>query len=317
MARFITDIARFLGMLLVLYLLSLVIIYFTGLAKYIPNVLDKSKNDGFLLTRLRELPNYREVDYLFLGSSHACREFDPRIFAEYGFSSFNLGSSAQTPINSKYLFQKYVDSLAPKHLIFEVYFRFFEREPTESSLDIISNSEIDSYNLNIALSRPTLKIYNTIAFIAVNRWFQPLAEIKQQRFKWDRYVSGGYIEKVLSDSINKNPLKLVTRQHIQPREDQIQAVRDILQIASEKNIKVTLVSAPVTKEFFSQFENYDKFHELVNDLCTEYQVRYIDYNLMTTPDFSTATDFYDNNHLNQQGVSKFNNHLIQSFLLKL
>lgn len=48
---------------------------------------------GNLNTRLKEAKTKGKVDILFLGSSHAYRGFDVRLFEQAGYSCFNLGSS--------------------------------------------------------------------------------------------------------------------------------------------------------------------------------------------------------------------------------
>ncbi len=304
----------FLITLIPLYFIILVAIYHSGTAKYIPNVLDKTKNDGFLLSRLRELPNYKNVDFLFLGSSHACREFDPRIFKQYGFSSFNLGSSAQTPINSQFLFTKYINFVKPKQLIFEVFFFVFGNDGVESAIDIVSNSEIDSHNLSMALSKPNLKTLNTLSFILINRVFQPLPDISEHNLPFDSYISGGYIEKTLPDSINRKLSTISKKRKISIRPEQVHALKKIIEIAKDKNIIVTLVAAPVTQEFLNQFKNYDDFFRLISEVAGKAGIRYIDYNYPATVRFDSRKDFYDSNHLTQKGVEKFNRHLIEHFL---
>lgn len=53
---------------------------------------------GNSYTRLSEVEDIKNIDILFLGSSHTYRGFDTRIFSKYGYSTFNLGTTSQTPI---------------------------------------------------------------------------------------------------------------------------------------------------------------------------------------------------------------------------
>ena len=76
--------------------------------------------DSFL--RFRELPAYNNVDVLFMGSSHTFRSFDPRLFSRHKLTSFNMGSRAQTPLNSYYLLRKHIAHLNPRLIIFETYY---------------------------------------------------------------------------------------------------------------------------------------------------------------------------------------------------
>ena len=79
----------------------------------------------------------KNVDVLFLGSSHAYRGFDPRIFRKRGYSSFNLGSSAQTPSQTKVWLKRYLKHLNPKIVIYEVYPGTFSSDGIEASLDLV------------------------------------------------------------------------------------------------------------------------------------------------------------------------------------
>ena len=90
---------------------------------------------GHMYSRISEIKNQEDVDILFLGSSHAYRGFDTRIFLENGYKSFNLGSSAQTPTQTKVLVERYLGSLNPELVIYEVYPKTFTMDGVESSLD--------------------------------------------------------------------------------------------------------------------------------------------------------------------------------------
>lgn len=316
MNYFITTFFKFLLCLVPVYLTCLVIFYHTGTTKFIPNVVDKTKNDGFLLSRIQEIPNYKNVDYLFLGSSHTYRGLDPRIFENYGFTSFNLGSSAQTPVNSEILLTKYEGDLNPKNIIFEVYFSLFSNDGIESALEILGNSEIDRSSLFIALSDKNLIVYNTVSYILVNRLFHPIHKTKQDDIKTSKYIKGGYVEKIAPFNTNKKLSYSDTKKKISISSKQLNALIRIIEFSKNRNIKLTLVAAPVTRELISQYEDYPVFYEVIKNVADTYHVEYIDYNVHPTIIFNSNTDFYDPDHLSQKGVEKFNTHLIENYLLK-
>ena len=74
-----------------------------------------------MFTRLKEVKTVKNVDILFLGSSHTYRGFDTSIFHDCGYSAFNLGSSSQTPIQTLTLANRYLKQLNPKLVVLEVY----------------------------------------------------------------------------------------------------------------------------------------------------------------------------------------------------
>ena len=71
-------------------------------AKFAGNVKHPLGGGGHLHTRLAEVQDHAPVDILFLGSSLAYRGFDTRIWKERGYTAFNLGSSAQSPVPVSY-----------------------------------------------------------------------------------------------------------------------------------------------------------------------------------------------------------------------
>ena len=68
----------------------------------------KVARDQTLLAN-REVKHMRDIDLLFLGSSHTYRTFDPRFFDQFGWESFNLGSKAQSPLNTYYLVRSQIE----------------------------------------------------------------------------------------------------------------------------------------------------------------------------------------------------------------
>src|SRR5438477_3987320 len=104
--------ATFVGLLLITYLVVVfcLSIFYVGRSPLLQLVIGNDSAAGGIghtLQRLREVESVGSVDILFIGSSHAYRGFDPRLFAETGLTSFNLGSKAQSPLNSYFLLKHY------------------------------------------------------------------------------------------------------------------------------------------------------------------------------------------------------------------
>ncbi|MEJ5274059.1 MAG: hypothetical protein WH035_08005, partial [Spirochaetota bacterium] len=85
--------------------------------KFIPN-------KSWTKKTLNEIFNYQNIDFLFIGSSHAYRGYDTRIFNKLG-KSFNLGTTSQTPLQSYFLLEKFVNILNPKYVVIDIYFPLF------------------------------------------------------------------------------------------------------------------------------------------------------------------------------------------------
>lgn len=128
MSRFLRNVFLFAVIVIITYPL---LIFLSG---YLPisNVLKLNLNYrigsyGHMFTRINEVKQLdSNVDILFLGSSHSYRGFDPRNFKDK--KTFNLGSSSQTPIQTKILLERYLDNINPKTVIYRSLSRdFFSR----------------------------------------------------------------------------------------------------------------------------------------------------------------------------------------------
>ena len=96
--------------------------------KYMPQMWDFSRE------RLTEASRTKDVDILFLGSSHCYRTFDTRFYASRGLRTFNLGTSNQTPLQSEMLLHLYLDTLRPRMVVLEVHPDVVGNDGVESSI---------------------------------------------------------------------------------------------------------------------------------------------------------------------------------------
>lgn len=256
---------------------------------------------GHLFTRVNEIKDIKNPDILFLGSSHAYRGFDPRVFQEAGFSVFNLGSSSQAPINTKVLLHQYLDKIQPKMVIYEVYAGTLTSDGVESSLDLLSNNKIDKNALNMALDIHQISTYNTLIYgyfrqiLGLNNNFKE--EIIQGG---DTYIKGGFVESKFS----KNPLHNENKGFWNLNTKQLEILKENINFIRERNIPILLVQAPITQKLYNARANNKEVDSLLSALG-EYKNFYGDIPLNDT------IDFYDSNHLNQQAVIKFNKKLIE------
>lgn len=254
-----------------------------------------------LFSRVKEIDNTKNPDILFLGSSHAYRGFDPRVFQKEGLSVFNLGSSAQSPINTKVLLHQYFDKIKPKMVVYEVYAGTLDIDGVESSLDLLSNNKIDRNAVEMAREIHQLTTYNTLVYgyfrqiFGLNKNFEEPATIEN-----DTYVKGGFVE----SKFVKNPLQRETTGSWNINPKQIEYLKENIRFIESRNVPVVLVQAPITKALYEAKTNNHEVDKLLNGLGT-YKNFYGEIPLNDT------LDFYDSNHLNQSGVVKFNKKFIE------
>lgn len=267
------------------------------------NVLDKSKSAGFFKLRLEEAKEQEDLDILFLGSSITYRGFDPRIFKHYGFKTFNLGSSNQTPTQTNYLLKRYLNQMKPGLVIYEIYPGPFTNDGIEATLDLISNESIDSDLAKLAVESKNLKVGQSFIFHLFKNIFNIETPVEGTR-KNDKYVKGGFVENNQKDLVsenrkfgNKNILK-----------SQLEIFKENIKMLKSESIDVILVQAPVTNEWSESYPNFQGFYDQIDELNIPF------YNFTKLELLNDQLHFYDFNHLNLEGVKIFNDHLINALI---
>jgi len=256
---------------------------------------------GHMYSRIQNIQRVKDVDILFLGSSHAYRGFDPRIFKEYGLNTFNLGSSAQSHIQTEVLLKRYLDTINPKLIVYEVYSGTFSSDGVESSLDLIANDKGDFESIKMAVTENHIKVYNALIYGFYRDFFKLNAGYKEEAVQGeDTYIEGGFVEKKLKYF---EPIKF-PESSWNLKDQQFKYFERNLLLIKERHIPVILVQAPITQAMYKAFWNNTEFDERMK----KYGVY---YNFNELVQLNDELDFYNTNHLNQNGVEKFNRKLIE------
>ncbi len=273
---------------------------------------------GFSKARFRDVNNYRNVDVVFVGSSHCYRTYDPRIYAKHGISSFNLGTTGQTPLNSYFLLERYFDRLRPKLVIFDLNYRVINRDGLESFYDISINSSYSPEIMKMALAIKSPHAING----AISKWLLSLTGLEkqypQQPLTGERYIPGGYVE--FTNLEKKRPKKQRERDIfeinpekkliITPNKTQLEYIRKVVEFVARKGAKIVLITKPEPPENLRIVSNYREIHAAFNKIATNAGVEYIDFNEIPLP-LDSYRHFYDMEYLNSEGVKIFNPILIE------
>lgn len=257
-----------------------------------------------MLLRMREAKQTETVDILFLGSSHTYRGFDPRIFRRHGFTSFNMGSSAQTHIQTELLLKRYLDTINPSLVIYEVYPAVFTSDGVESSLDIISNDSIHSDLIQLASEYNHVKIYHTLFYAAYRDFLghgkhHSENDVEKRFRKSDIYVNGGFVERSVDDYASEN----LDAKRWNFRGNQFDAFERNLNFIEARDIPYILVYAPITNALYDSYSNNQEFDDRMHTYG-----EYLNFNELV--ETSDNVHFYDISHLNQRGVELFNEKLL-------
>ena len=312
---------RFLIKIVVFVLFTALIFFgFYSLISFSPKLRKELKikvatgGNGASLLRYREAKTYGSVDVLFCGSSHCYRGFDTRIFDQAGIRTFNLGSSSQTPINTLYLLPDYLNDLSPKKLILEVSWITLLFPPNESTIDLISNTPLTSNSLKMVIHNTNRDVFLTYFFVLTDRIYHPLAGFKQRESKYNTYIRGGYVaSKLIKNKALNKTLKEETNSY--PK-NQLEAIEEIIALCKERNIEVIFVKAPVNKTVVQAIKNYEEMDQPLWAIAKQNNIQFIDFNdpmIYKKLKMDPERDWYDNTHLTQSGVEKFNTFFIREY----
>jgi hypothetical protein len=250
---------------------------------FVPNL---QRNGGQELQMMRDLTsNSTKYDAIVLGSSHAYRGYDPRIFEQAGVSVFNAGTSAQNAKGSLVLYNEYLKDRADVFIL-DIYDPVFELEGTESNMRLIQN--VPTNVAAFALVKQEVKMY-TLNALAVRL---ASLNVKDEAPNAD-YIKNGFCEK-------KGILYAV-----EPLSDSVFDANEEMFLAFEKMVKqmqadgkrIVLCSHPLPQS--PGLRNYhDKFLQTFSPLIERLGVPYIDLTFYT--EGFGVNEFADLSHLNQE-----------------
>ena len=253
-----------------------------------PNIVYK-RIGGSSAFRLNELQKRKDIDVLITGSSHAYRGIDSRYLEQKGIKTFNMGSSSQTPIQTKWLLKRHLDKLNPKLVILEVDPSIFRSDAIESSLDMVSNYPKVVSTLPLAWGH--LKTFNTYIFSLYHAIFKSNEALK---INWrDTYHIGGYVERKLS----YYQVEEFHEERWDFNYDLFSELEETIDILKSKDINYVLVQAPLSPAFYFSHSNNQEFDDKINKLGT-----YYNYNDLMKWD--NKIHFYDKQHLNTIGARR-------------
>lgn len=301
MKRFIKAISVHSILILILFVLSIIIL--GNIDSLRRNFLYyRIGSYGHMYTRLKDFDTIKNVDILFLGSSHSYRGFDPRIFKDSGYKIFNLGSSRQTPIQTEFLIENYLDSIQAKFVIIETFPLMFCDNGIESSLDIISNSKVSFKSLKLALKQNSLIVYNTLIYSLYRDVLLNEKEIfsEARQKENDVYIKGGFVEKEMAFF----KVRDYNKQSWEFNMKQFEALADLVDRLKETGTKFIFIQAPLTSVLYNSYDNNDEFDHKISQFG-------LYHNFNDKIQLVDSLHFYDANHLNQEGVELFNQEIIR------
>lgn len=281
---------------------------------------------------IHEMYEQDNIDVLFVGSSHCYRSFVPEILdEELGVNTFNAGTSSQAMDGSFMLIKEAARYHDIQHIYLEVYyngmFEVYKERTQMTPTYIISDYLRPSIDKFLYLLNASGKEQYVHSFIVARRnwsglyWPDFIKEMITQKSteayrtydysnvtseeEW--YVGKGYVAgQGAVDNWNYFSMRgwePVNFENVS--QDWLDSLTDIMDFCERKGIELTLVSAPMSDFLVTGTGGYDEYIEMINDIISDREVEYYDFNLCREEYFpSTSELFKDVDHLNQYGADR-------------
>ena len=248
--------------------------------------------------RFHEFDKNTRWDAVIIGSSHAYRSYDPAIFAQHGHHVFNLGSSAQTPLNSYQLIKHYLDSTNCQLLIFDVFENSFQNTGLESTADLTQNVTDDGAALGMAWALRDLRGLNMMALRMVTKGREPY-------FTIPGYQGQGFL--LNPDSIGSE-LEAPEEKRVNLPERQRHFFEACVQLCRERGIPMVVSSHYARAEW--RGKSHVVLTSYMDSVLADTGIPYLDFT--NSPGIEDRNWFIDHNHLNGAGARIFTEQLVDS-----
>lgn len=256
------------------------------------------------------------VDVLVLGSSHAFVNVNPDLlYEEFGIEAYDLCGSMQPMWNTYYYFKEALKYQTPELVVLDVY-RLVEAFPYSKESKIVKNTYGMKFSRNkyesikASLSEEDMGdlLLHMVEFPSYHsRYVDLTAEDFGRSLVVDENYKGAHPVTEIAPMERPQVSHVTETMEIEPKT--MEYFEKILSLAKEKNIPVLLINAPYImeeddKKVYNTLEQYLEMQTLYE------QVSYVDFNEMYDEmEIDFAKDFADPNHLNVNGLPKFNHEL--------
>lgn len=277
------------------------------------------------------------IDVLFIGSSHCYRTLNPGLIDNiWSKNTFNGGTSSQS-LDGSYAI---LNEVAKNNDLETVYLEMFY---VQMGGGYSNRTQLTSTYIIYDYLKPSINKYSYLlnaapkenyieSFILARRnwkrifekgYINNLIEKKlSEEYKSYQYIDNG-IEEYLGKGYVANYDSIeggyISDGDFSPTralsEDDIKYIKKIKALCDKKGIRLVLFSAPMPDFRVCATGNYDSYVNELNQLASDLDFEYFDFNLCKSEFLSLAeTDFYDDQHLNHLGADKFSRSFAKFFL---
>lgn len=236
-------------------------------------------------------------DIIIIGTSHAYRGYNPKIFLEHGLKMRALATSSQS-LKSSYVIAKcLVNKENCDVVIIDLYERIFSSSSLESTADLVQHLPDNKSALALAWESGDIRALNMFATRLVSKNTEPLFDSEVE-------MKDGF--GTSHDTISFPLKKRYYDYTYETMPEQIKYLKKLVRYLQNEGIQVILTECPLP--YFVSDYNHKLFLKDLEPVIKELKVPF--YNYAYNSGLNEITLFYDDNHLNHAGVKIYNNRLI-------
>jgi hypothetical protein len=280
-----------------------------------------------LYLRESEFQNQHKIDLLFLGSSHCHSHYNPFIFdKELNINSFNYGSPGQAPNITYFLAEKAIDKFEPKLIVLDIYFAALLHRKATYESKVYAFSFLFPLNERMSFIQSVRGKMNPLSFfLMVQEWFgnDLIKLISSKIFGYSiqdtTYIGKGFIERpneMTEEELVNGDFYLKMSPSVDDIDNALLLdLKRTIEMIQRANIGVILVNAPLPSSELKSIQNYKKFHDLFEEIASEYNIKYLDLNLENSFDWKPSY-YSDAHHLSRKGADMYSIYLSEMVVPK-
>lgn len=264
------------------------------------------------------------IDVLILGSSQVMTSVSPmRMYEQYGYTSYNLGTEQQNMITSYYLLKEALTYQSPQVVILDVRFLF----PYAQDFPLNSTGEFVRKSIDpLKWSKNKWEFIRTVCNLDAEqellyylfpffRFHARWPDLSLQDFTYpfqnkNNPLRGFSISRQV-DTENQFEGFLITDSSLTaaPLPTMEEYLYKIIDLCKTHDISLVLIKTPMSNGGFQESE-----HNTVQKIADNATINFIDFNEKSVYDaaaFDASSDYNDDTHINYSGACKITDYLAE------
>jgi len=286
---------------------------------------------SYVRTQMNDFYKAEKIDLAFVGPSYVYRGVSPQLIDEKtGLSTFNLGTSAQKPVDSYYMIKEAYRVHKIKYIILDVSLNFYIKSSYSSQntstylvYDRMENSDVKTEYLVSAFDFDEYpKAFCKSSHYSIYSFSQLTNNVKY-KFSEDYknfiapshynewYDGKGFVDSLGEYSGNDD----ISEIEVTFLQENLDYLNRIIDFCNENGIKLIAVTSPKSSDYLKQYPDYAENMAVFENIFKENGIFYTDVNRAGEISNYDNSCFMDIGHLNGKGAeiySKYLSELIKS-----